>query len=158
MLLAACGGHHATAGTAATAGTTPANAPATPTVATSEHAACQQLYARLQRVTAAVDASSELLTNSLDAKQLSAQIVVEQQQLQRSAQLLGQGPVPVALQPATQQLVAALQTFSADFGRAAGPAARGDYQAAVQAMGDQAVVIRIVDAATTIQNACGQSH
>jgi hypothetical protein len=61
---------------------------------------------------------------------------------------------PAALEPADRQLVAALRAFSADFGRAEGPAAHGDFQAAVAAMGDKTVVQQIIGASTAIENAC----
>jgi hypothetical protein len=65
------------------------------------------------------------------------------------------GPVPAPLADANRKLVAALRAFTDDFARAKAPAARGDFQAATDAMTDQAVVQRIVDASKTIEDACG---
>ncbi len=130
-----------------------ANAPAiaiAPTAA--DQAACELLYARLQRVTSALTTSSELIAHSVNKKQLSGHIAIEREQLLRSAQLLTGGPVPAPLIPADRQLVAALVDFSDDFARAEVPARKGDYQAAVNAMGDKAVVQRNHAAATTNQN------
>lgn len=123
-------------------------------IAASDRAACAGLYAQLQRVTAAIDASSHLLTNSLNARQLSSQIAVEQQQLSRSADLMSSAPVPAPLVLATRDLVSALRTLSADFRRARAPAARSDFRAAVAAMTDEAAVQRILSAATKIEKAC----
>jgi hypothetical protein len=105
-------------------------------------------------VTQAISASSGLIANSLDKQQLSQRIAAEAAQLRQSADLMDTGPVPAPLVPAGRQLVTALHALSADFARATGPAGRGDYQAAVTAMGDKPAVQKIVDASTTIQNAC----
>src|SRR6266545_3450728 len=124
-----------------------AAAPSTPvSVASGDRPACAQLFARLQRVSAAIQGSSELIANSLSKAQLSERIAFEQSQLQQSADLLEQGPVPAALAGADRDLVAALRAFTADFERAREPAARGDFQAAAEAMTDTAVVTRIVNA------------
>jgi hypothetical protein len=126
----------------------------TVTVAPSERAACALLYARLQRITTAVAASSELIASSVDKRQLSRRIAVEQVQLERSARLLAAGAVPAPLAPATRDLVAGLRAFSRDFARAKAPAARGDFGAAVAAMTDGPVVQRILKASQTIEDAC----
>lgn len=151
LVLAGCGsgGDHGSSGSPAGGGSGAAIS-----VAAGDRAACAQLYAQLQRVTAAIDASSHLLTNSVNAQQLSSQIAVEQQQLSRSADLVSQAPAPAPLVPATRDLVAALRTLSADFGRAKDPAARSDFQAAVAAMTDERAVRRILSAATKIEKAC----
>jgi hypothetical protein len=125
------------------------------TIAPTDRAACASLFAHLQQVTAALDASAELIASSLSKEELSARIAAEQEQLRQSAELMSQGAVPVPLVAADRQLVAALHALVDDFGRAAGPAARGDFQAAAQAMTDQPVVQRIVDASKTIEDACG---
>jgi hypothetical protein len=122
--------------------------------ATSGQASCAELYARLQQVTAAVTASSELIANSLGTQQLSERIAVEEVQLRSSAQLMASAPVPAALAATNDRLVTALQAMTADFARAAAPAARGDFQAAAAAMTDPAAVQRIVDASTAIEAAC----
>ena len=124
------------------------------TVAAADRPACAQLFARLQQVSAAIQGSSELIANSLDKTQLSERIAYEQSQLQQSADLMEQGPVPAALASADHDLVAALRAFTADFERAREPAARGDFQAAAEAMTDTAVVTRIVNASKTIEDAC----
>jgi hypothetical protein len=125
------------------------------TIAPADRAACASLFAHLQQVTAALDASAELIASSLSKEELSARIAAEQEQLRQSAQLMAQSAVPAPLVTANGQLVAALHALVDDFGRAAGPAARGDFQAAAQAMTDQPVVQRIVDASKTIEDACG---
>lgn len=117
-------------------------------------ATCAQLYARLQQVTVAISASSELIANSLNPQQLSQRIAAEEKALSQSAEFMSAVQPPAALVPADQQLVAALRAFSADFARAEGPAARGDFQTAVAVMGDKTVVQKIVEASTTIENAC----
>jgi hypothetical protein len=125
------------------------------TIAPSERAACGLLLERLRRVTAALQASSELIAHSLNKRQLSNRIGIEQVQLRRSAALLTGGPIPAALVPVDRRLVAALRAFSRDFGRAKAPAARGDFRAATAAMSDTAAVKRILAASKTIERACG---
>jgi hypothetical protein len=120
----------------------------------SGKASCAELYTRLQQVSATVSATSELLTNSLGSQQLSEGIAVEEQQLRQSAQLMASAPVPDTLTATNRQLVAALQAMAADFARAKAPAARGDFEAASQAMTDQAAVQHIVDASQKIEAAC----
>lgn len=115
---------------------------------------CAQLYARLQQVTATISASSEQIANSLNPQQLSQRIAVEEEALSQSAEYMSAVQPPAALAPADRQLVAALRAFSADFARAKGPAARGDFQAAVTAMGDKATVQKIVAASAAIEKAC----
>ena len=117
-------------------------------------ATCAQLYARLQQVTVAISASSELIANSQNPQQLSQRITAEEKALSQSAEFMSAVQAPAALAPADRQLVAALRAFSADFARAKGPAARGDFQAAVTAMGDRAVVQKIVAAPGAIEKAC----
>ena len=150
--LAACGGGGKRSPSAA-AENTPTAAPGI-AVSPADRPACTLLYARLQRVTAAIGTSSELIAHSLDKRQLSHRIEVERQQLERSARLMTSGPVPAPLVPATRELVAALQAFSRDFARAKAPAARGDFRAAAGAMTDEPVVRRIVKASRTIEDAC----
>ena len=127
---------------------------ATVTVAPEERSACNLLFARLQRVTIALQTSSDLIAHSLNQTQLSRRIAIEQVQLQRSATLMTGGPIPAALVPADKALVAALHAFARDFGRAKAPAAAGDFQAATAAMTDRPVVRRILQASTTIERAC----
>jgi hypothetical protein len=131
----------------------PAPAPVV-TVAPTDRAGCALLYARLQRVTAAISTSSELIAHSLDKRQLSRRIAIEQVQLERSARLLTSGPVPAPLAATTRDLVAGLRDFSRDFARAKAPAARGDFQGAVAAMTDRAALQRILKASQTIEDAC----
>jgi Na+-transporting methylmalonyl-CoA/oxaloacetate decarboxylase gamma subunit len=117
-------------------------------------ATCAQLYARLQQVTVAIDASSELIASSQNPQQLSQRIAAEEKALSQSAEFMSAVQAPAALAPADRQLVTALWAFSADFARAKGPAARGDFQAAVTAMGDKTVVQKIVAASGAIEKAC----
>lgn len=124
-------------------------------IAPADRPACAALFTRLQRVTGALSASSELIANAVDKQQLSERISIEQAQLKQSADLLAAGQVPPPLADANRQLVAALRAFTADFARAKAPAARGDFQAATDAMTDQPVVQRIIDASKTIEDACG---
>jgi hypothetical protein len=120
----------------------------------SGKASCAELYTRLQRVTAALSDTSELLTNSLGSQQLSARIAFEEEQLRQSAQLMATAPVPDKLAATNQQLVSALRAMTADFARAKAPAARGDFEAASQAMSDQSTVQHIVDASQKIEAEC----
>ena len=123
-------------------------------IAPAERPACALLFARLQRVTVALQTSSDLIAHSLNKKQLARRIAIEQVQLQRSAALMTGGPVPAALVPADRNLVSALRAFSRDFGRAKIAAARGDFRAATTAMGDAGVVQQILAASKTIETAC----
>lgn len=120
----------------------------------SGKASCAELYTRLQRVTAALSDTSELLTNSLGSEQLSERIAFEEEQLRQSAQLMATAPVPDKLAATNRQLVAALQAMTGDFARAKAPAARGDFEAASQAMSDQQAVQHVVDASQKIEAAC----
>ena len=120
----------------------------------SGKASCTELYTRLQRVTAALSDTSELLTNSLGSEQLSERIAFEEEQLRQSAQLMATAPVPDKLAATNRQLVAALQAMTGDFARAKAPAARGDFEAASQAMSDQQAVQHVVDASQKIEAAC----
>ncbi|HEY7046685.1 MAG TPA: hypothetical protein VH373_05655 [Jatrophihabitantaceae bacterium] len=131
-------------------GTPPHTAPAT----SSGSTACATVYGHLQQVTQALNASSELLTNSVDKSQLTQRIGFEVTQLQQSAELMGQGAVPPSLASTRDQLVAALGAFTDDFARARDAATRGDFPTAVDAMTDQNVVQRIVDASKKIEEAC----
>jgi hypothetical protein len=108
----------------------------------------------LQRVTAALSDTSELLTNSLGSQQLSERIAFEEEQLRQSAQLMATAPVPDKLAATNRQLVAALQAMTGDFARAKAPAARGDFEAASRAMSDQQAVQHVVDASQKIEAAC----
>ena len=123
-------------------------------VAAGDRPACAQLFTRLQQVSSAIGASSELIANSVNKTQLSERIAYEQAQLQQAADLMAKGPVPPGLVAADRQLVAALRAFTADFERARAPAALGDFKAAAAAMTDDAVVQRIVNASKTIEDAC----
>jgi hypothetical protein len=143
--LAGCGGTDTTVA-----------APSTTTDGLSLHEsqACALLYARLQRVTVALQAGSELVAHSRNPADLGRRIAIEQVQLERSADLMSAGPVPAGLVAANRRLVAALRTLSDDFARAKRPAAQGDLQAAVDAMSDPPAVRRIVAAAKAIERVC----
>jgi hypothetical protein len=143
-IVAGCGKD---AGTSKASVSHPAANPAKP-------ATCAQLYARLQQVTVGISASSELIANSVDPQQLSQRIAAEEKELSQSADFMSAMQAPAALAPADRQLVAALRAFSADFARAKGPAARGDFQAAVTAMGDNTTVQKIIAASAAIEKAC----
>src|SRR5262249_27075353 len=125
------------------------------TSASSGSTACATVYGHLQQVTQALNASSELLTNSVNKSQLTQGIASEVTQLRESADLMRQGPVPQSLASARDQLVAALGAFTDDFARARDAATRGDFPTAVDAMTDRDVVQRIVDASKKIEDACG---
>lgn len=153
VAVAACGRTGGT-GTAAGAGSPSRSAPGQVTLPSADGPACAQLLARLQQVTQAIGASSELIANSRDKQQLSQRIASEAKRMRQSAQLMGEGPIPVPLAAADRQLVTALRTVSDDFARAKGAARRGDFRGAVDAMGDKPAVQQIVGASTTIQHAC----
>ena len=129
-------------------------APPSQSAASSGSAACATVYRHLQQVTQALNASSELLTNSVNKPQLTQRIALEVTQLQQSAALMQQGPVPPSLSSARDQLVSALHALTDDFARARDAAARGDFPTAVNAMTDQDVVQRIVDASKNIEETC----
>jgi hypothetical protein len=164
--VAACGRSAAAnpgAKTKTTAGSAPATAGSTATttgssnirLAPADAPACALLLARIQRVTTALGTASELIAHSLNKQQLSQRIAIEKVQLRRSAQLLLGGAIPQQLEAADRNLVLGLNAFADDFARAQKPALRGDFSAAVQAMGDTTVVNMILGAAKTIENACG---
>jgi hypothetical protein len=148
---AGCGGGKASSASSARESATPTHKV---TVAPADRPACARLFTRLQRVTAALQTSSELIAHSVNKRQLSHRIAIQQVQLERSARLMSEGPIPTPLVATDQQLVKALRAFSRDFARAKAPASRGDFQAAVGAMTDPPVVNRILRASKTIEDAC----
>jgi hypothetical protein len=123
-------------------------------IAPADRPACALLFARLQRVTAALQTSSELIAHSRNQRQLSRRIAIQQVQLERSARLMAGGPIPAPLAAADRRLVKSLRAFSRDFAHARAPAARGDFHAAAEAMTDPPVVQRILRASKTIEDAC----
>ena len=137
-------------------------APAATTTATTaelggspaDREACARIFSRLQRVTLALETSSELIAHSVNKAELSRRIAVERVQLERSARLMSSGLVPARLTTANRNLIAALRALARDFERAEKPAARGDFQAAVDALTDRPIVRRIVAASKTIEGAC----
>jgi len=141
VTLTACGGNRAVSSTSTA-------------ISAGERPACTVLFARLQRVTLAIKTSSELIAHSRNKRQLSRRIAIEEVQLRRSARLMAAGPVPASLRAVDRQLASALRAFSRDFGRARAPAARGDFQAAADAMTDAPVVRRILRASKKIEHAC----
>jgi hypothetical protein len=155
LALVACGGSADKAKDKPQAKTTPAaTASAAPTVAPEDQAACSALYARLQRVGVALSSSSELLTQSLNPKELSSKIATEQEQLERSAQLMDSAVVPAPLADDNRKLVKALRRYAHDFAGAKAPARQGDFQAAAQAMTDQEAVNDVLAAAKAIEATC----
>jgi hypothetical protein len=150
LALVACGGSAAAPDPTATR----SPVASAPTVAPQEQAACDALYARLQLVGKALSSSSELLTQSLNPKQLSAKIASEQEQLERSAKLMDAAVVPAPLVADNSKLVKALRQYAHDFAGAKAPARKGDFQAAAQAMTDQAAVNDILAAAKAIEATC----
>jgi hypothetical protein len=153
LALVACGGAADKPGPTATRAAT-ASATARPTVAAEDQAACDALYARLQRVGGALSASSELLTQSLNPKELSGKIATEQEQLERSAKLMDAAVVPDPLAADNRKLVKALRRYARDFAGAKEPARRGDFEAAAQAMTDQSAVNDVLAAAKAIEATC----
>jgi hypothetical protein len=135
----------------------PTPAPSTPartvSVAAADRAACTLLLGRLEQVTQTLNASSELITNSLNQQQLSLRLAGQAAQLRLAADLMAQGPVPAPLATADRDLVSGLRTLTDD-SRASDAAARGDLRAATDAMTDEAAVRRIVDASKTIEDRC----
>jgi hypothetical protein len=155
--LASCGGDKKGSSSPAPE---PTSGAANPTrgiaIAPADRPACALLFARLQRVTAALQTSSELIAHSRNKRQLSQRIAIQRTQLERSARLMTGGPIPAPLAAADRRLVRALRAFSRDFARARAPAARGDFRAASAAMTDAPVVEEILSASTTIEDACQQ--
>jgi hypothetical protein len=152
VALTGCGAAKRTTSTQSRAATTTAPAPVA--IAPGEGPACAALFARLQRVTIALQTSSDLIAHSLTRTQLGRRIAIEQVQLQRSAALMAGVPAPAALVPAERSLIAALRSFSRDFGRAKTAARRGDFRTATGAMTDPTVVQRILAASKTIEHTC----
>jgi hypothetical protein len=159
LALAACGG---SSKPAATPAPTAARSTPTPTATSAkvpidpqDQAACAALYARLQRVTVALSSASELVASATGPKDLSAKIRTERTQFRRAAQLMDSAVVPKPLAAANRRLVAALERYAGGFAKAEAPAAKGDMQAAVQAMTDQDAVNAIAASAQTIQDTCG---
>ena len=153
LALVACGGS-AAKDDKPSAATAAATAPAAPTVAPGDQAACAALYTRLQRVGVALSSSSELLTQSTDPKDLSKKIATEQEQLERSAQLMDSAVVPEPLVADNRKLVKALRRYAHDFAGAKAPARKGDFEAAVAAMTDKSAVDDVVAAAKAIEQTC----
>jgi hypothetical protein len=152
LVLAACGG--SASKDKPSAATPAATASAAKTVAPADQAACAALYARLQRVGVALSSSSELLTQSVDPKDLSKKIATEQEQLERSATLMDSAVVPEPLVADNRRLVKALRRYARDFAGAKAPARKGDFQAAVKAMTDQSAVNGVLAAAKAIEATC----
>lgn len=123
-------------------------------ISPSEQPACALLFARLQRVTVALQTSAELIAHSTNKQQLSKRIGIERVQLERSARLMTSDPIPASLRATDRELVGALRGFSQAFGRAGAPAARGDFRAATAAMSDAPDVQRILATSKTIEDAC----
>lgn len=155
LLLVGCSARSGPARSSAHPSTPSAAASKSIAIAAADRPACAQLFERLQQVSAALQASSELIATSLGTQQLSDRIAVEEDQLRQSARLIADSPMPAPLTATAHQLVTALQTYTGDFARAKTPAARGDFQGAADAMTDHAVVQQIIDASTTIETACG---
>jgi hypothetical protein len=156
--LAACGG---SSKPAATPAPTKAAATATPTATSAkvaidpaDEAACQALYVRLKRVTSALSSASELITTVTNQKDLAKQIAIEQQQFERSADLMDAAVVPKPLAEANRQLVAALHAYARGFEKAEQPAQQGDFQGAAQAMSNPDTIKQIVASAQKIQDTC----
>jgi hypothetical protein len=154
LTLAACGGSGSKPDSTATPARTRTPVAAAPTVAPEDQAACAALYARLQRVGTALSSSAELLTQSLNSKQLSAKIATEQEQLERSAALMDSAVVPEPLVADNRKLVKALRRYARDFAAAKAPARKGDFQAAAEAMTDQPAVNDVLAAAKAIEATC----
>ena len=154
LALVACGGSADKPSATTTPAASASPAAAAPTVAPADQAACAALYARLQRVGVALSSSSELLTQSVDPKDLSTKIATEQEQLERSAKLMDSAVVPEPLVDDNRKLVAALRRYARDFAGAKTPARKGDLQAAVEAMTDQSAVNDVLAAAKAIEATC----
>jgi hypothetical protein len=160
VALTACGGKSRPAATpastkaAATAGATPTATSAKVAIDPQDQAACQALYARLQRVTTALSSASELVASATDPKDLVKKIATEKEQFDRSAQLMDAAVVPQPLAQANRRLVAALRQYAQGFAKAEAPAKQGDFQSAAQAMTDKDAVTRIVASAQKIQDTC----
>jgi hypothetical protein len=154
LALVACGGSATNDKPSPAPTASPAAAAVAPTVAPGDQAACSALYARLQRVGVALSSSSELLTQSVDPKDLSKKIATEQEQLERSARLMDSAVVPDPLVADNRKLVKALHRYARDFAGAEAPARKGDFQAAVDAMTDQSAVNDVLAAAKAIEATC----
>jgi hypothetical protein len=154
-LIAGCGGGSKSSSSTPTSPTDATTTAATnPTISPSERPACAVLFARLQRVSVALQSSAELIAHSVNRRQLSKRIGIEEVQLQRSAQLMTGGPIPASLQATDRELVEALRGFGRAFARARAPAQRGDFRAATDAMTDAPDIQRILATSKTIENAC----
>lgn len=141
-----------TSGKQAAAPAAPVTSAASTTSASGS--SCADLFSRLQAVTTALGASSELLATSQNPQQLASRIDAERARLEEAARLMSSGAVPDALRSADQRMVAALRVLAADFAKAKDPALRGDFQAAAAAMTDRVSVQQVLDASTAIEKAC----
>src|SRR4051794_12858223 len=151
LAVAALAGCGSGARRAAPPPTTTVTTSATTTTATQPlPPACTLLFARLQRVTAAVQASSELIARSNNKAQLAERIRIEQVQLGRAADLLEAGSVPSSIAPVNADLVAALRRFARDFGAARAPAAGGGFAPPSQGMTDPLALRRLAAAGAKI--------
>lgn len=157
-LVSGCGsgGHASSSPSTSTPTATPRTTSTTAgvKVSPSEHPACALLFARLQRVTVALQTSAELIAHSTNKQQLSNRIAIERVQLGRSARLMTGGPIPASLRASDRELVGALRGFSRAFARAGAPAARGDFRTATAAMSDAPDVQQILATSKTIEDAC----
>lgn len=158
-LLSGCGsgGHSSSSASNLTSAATPRTTSTTGDdlkISPGEQPACASLFARLQRVTVALQTSAELIAHSTNKQQLSKRIGIERVQLERSARLMTGESIPASLRATDRELVGALRGFSQAFARARAPAARGDFRAATAAMSDAPDVQRILATSKTIEDAC----
>jgi hypothetical protein len=118
-------------------------------------AACNRLEANIRNVSLLVSSSIEVMTQSLHPKQLAKRTGDAQKNLLLSASVLSLIEVPKSLVPARKQLVAGLQRFAADFGRAKKSVRRNDIATAARQLVDRPALTQVKAATQTIDRACG---
>jgi hypothetical protein len=129
--------------------------PAAPTLTSeSDLAACNELETNIRIVSSLISGSVEMMTQSLHPKQLAKRTGDTQKNLLLSASVLSLIAAPRPLVQAQKQLVAGLQRFAADFGRAKQSVSRNDIAKAAQQLVDRPALAKVTAATHEIDRAC----
>jgi hypothetical protein len=152
VVLGGCGGKTSAPPTAAA--TTTASAAPTLTSA-SDLAACNELERNIRIVSQLISGSVEMMTQSLHPKELAKRTGDTRRNLLVSASVLSLIGAPRSLVPSQKQLVAGLQQFAADFGRAQKSVRRNDMAKAAQQLVDRPALAKVTAATHKIDRACG---
>lgn len=150
--LAGCGGNTSAPPPAGVTTT----APTAPTLTSaSDLAACNELETNIRIVSRLISGSVEMMTQSLHPKELAKRTGETQRNLLVSASVLALIGAPRSLVPSQKRLVAGLQRFAADFGRAQQSVTRNDIAKAAQQLVDRPALAKVTAAAHKIDRACG---